>query len=141
MANASLPSENGIKLINDLLRLHGQLSLQQIPTIQTTGVETIRNADQFVPFPVSSVNVPAEVPALSVPMPIINVKAKSPAKKRSQNATTSSIQKRQQLISLPHARVRTIMKTAPNVSFLSQEAVLLAAKSAVRQLEFTAGDM
>ena len=38
---------------------------------------------------------------------------------------------------LPQSRIRTIMKTAPNVSFLSQETVALAAKAAVCIIIYT----
>ena len=127
MANAS---GSGIQLINDLLLLHGQAGFLQIAEAQTGSdvTWTVQQASQQQPVTMPNPVVTAKIPALSLP----TTKRKSPAKKHPLNA--NSIQKQHQLLSLPHARVRTIMKTAPNVSFLSQEAVLLAAKSAVRKL-------
>ena len=122
--DAKLQNPVNIQIGNEMLVLHRQSSSVPSPA---KNISAAKPSQATITFNGNS------IPSLSLfmpppPPPQTNpaAKKKSPARKKiSKGPSTPKEQ------SLPQARIRVIMKTAANVSFLSQEAVAIATKAAV----------
>lgn len=96
--------------------------------IQAENMSTENHSSDLAQLPSKIISLEPRIPAL-LPVGALPMPSKS-SKKKISKAPKRPLAP----ASLPQARIRTIMKTAPNVSFLSQDTVALTVKVAVSEM-------
>ena len=116
--------EGGIKIGKDILLIQGQTATLAGASFLEKQAESVSRVLSSVQPSFTIIKNPAQQAVLSI------ATSKNPVKVKQKRKSSENV-KKQPKIAFPLSRIRLIMKTSPNISFLSQDTVSLTAKAAV----------